>query len=79
MMYDVEHLFMCLLAICMLSLAHFKIQIFLLFSFQSSLYILDNSPLLAVSFANVFSQSVASFLILFITLFHKAKFLIFVK
>ena len=37
--------------------------IFLLLSFKSSLYILVNSPLLDVSFVNIFSHSVTCLLI----------------
>lgn len=50
---DVEHLFMCVFAICIsssvkylfMSFAHFLIRFFLLMSFESSLFILDTSPL----------------------------------
>ena len=71
MTYNGEHLFLYLFAICvsslrrclLRSLAHFKIKflIFLLLSFKSSLYILNSSLLLDISF---FSQSVVSILIL---------------
>ena len=33
--------------------------LFLIVEFESSLYVLGNSPLLYISFANIFSQSVA--------------------
>ena len=75
--------------ICIFSLVRYQLRllanfliglfVFLLLNFNSSLYILDNSPLGDVFFANIFCHSMVCLLIVLTLSFPETKFLILMK
>ena len=89
---DVEHLFICLLAICISSFAEISVQvcgpffpnvclscILYCWMLKSFWFILDNSPWSDVSFANILSLSETCLLLLLTSSFPEQKFSILMK
>ena len=82
MISNVEHLFMCLMAICVSSMEKYLFKssdrflsggFFWILSCMSCLYMLDINPLLVTSFANIFSYSISCLFVLLMVSFAVQK------